>query len=77
MLVVVAVVMAWFNIKLLYKLELERFAMKEELRIHNIHLKLSNEDMAIKMDELEKAKQKYASHLNYQDKFMDIVETLG
>jgi hypothetical protein len=76
-LVVISVILSWLNIKLLYNSELERFLMKEELRVHNINLKLNNEDLVVKMQELEKTKQNYASQLNYQNKFRDLAESLG
>jgi hypothetical protein len=65
--IVLSSFLSWLNIKLLYKFELERFVMKEELRIHNIRLKLGNEDLTAKMSELKQANQEYAGKLKYRD----------
>lgn len=74
---VLSAFLAWLNLKLLYQHELEHFVMQEELRIHNINLQLSNEDLAAKMQELETTRKQYASKLTYQDNFRDLAETLG
>jgi len=65
-----SVFLAWFNIKLLYKFELEHFLMKEALRVNNISIQMS-------MEELEKEKGKYVNKLNYQDKYREMAESLG
>lgn len=67
---------AWINLKLLYKFELERFLMKEELRVHNISINLNNEELISKMTELEGTKNEYAQKLNYQKKVLDIADNL-
>jgi hypothetical protein len=71
------IVLIWINTRQVYKTELENFLMKEELKVHNIDLKLSNEDLVNKMQELENSKKRYAQRLNYQDRFRDIAEGLG
>lgn len=64
---VLSAALSWLNIKLLYKFELERFVMKEELKIHNIGLKLGNEDLTEKMSELKEANKEYVGKLKYRD----------
>jgi hypothetical protein len=75
-LIVLAVVFAWINIRLLYRFELERFVMKEELRVHNISLKLGNEDLAGKMMELQERNKEYVDKLSNQEKYKDAVASL-
>jgi hypothetical protein len=65
--IVLSALLSWLNIKLLYKFELERFVMREELRIHNIGLKLGNEDLTVKMTELKEANKEYVGKLKYRD----------
>ena len=67
---VISAFLAWLNIKLLYKFDLEHFLMKEALRVNNISIQMSMED-------LEKEKGKYINKLNYQDKYRDVVESLS
>jgi hypothetical protein len=76
-LILLSSILAWLNIKLLYRLELENFLMKEELRIHNISLKLGNEELVSKMTSLEKTNKEYANKISYRDKFEDLSERLG
>jgi len=68
---------SWLNVKLLYKYDMEYFLMKEALRINNITIKMTSEEMVGKMLELEKAKGEYETKLNYQDKFRDVSEGLS
>lgn len=75
--IALSTILAWLNLKLLYRHELEHFVMQEELRVHNIHLKLSAEDMAAQVQQLESTSQQYVSKLNYQDNFRDLAESLG
>jgi hypothetical protein len=77
LLMVVATIIAWFNMKLLYKYELEHFAIKEALRVHNINLLLDKKTQDIKLTALEEEKKSYANKLNNQDTFKDIVDSLG
>jgi hypothetical protein len=74
--IVLSVILIWINLRFLYTSELERFLMKEELRVHNISVNLSNEDLINKMVELEGDKNEYAKKLSYQKKVMDISENL-
>lgn len=73
---VLALCLTWLNIKLLYKLELERFIMKEELRIHDIDLKLDNESLAVKMKELTEINTEYQDKLKNKEKYEDVIENL-
>jgi fluoride ion exporter CrcB/FEX len=77
LLIVVSVALAWINIKLLYRFELERFVMKEELRVHNIDLRLGNEDLTNKMSELQEKNKEYSDKLRNQEKYKDITASLG
>jgi len=70
-------VFSWLNVKLLYKYDMEYFLMKESLRINNITIKMTSEEMVGKMLELEKTKGEYANKLNYQDNFRDVAEGLS
>jgi hypothetical protein len=76
LLIVLTIAFAWINVRLLYRFELERFVMKEELRVHNISLKLGNEDLAKKMMELQETNREYVDKLNNQEKYKDIVSSL-
>jgi hypothetical protein len=76
LLIVCTIVFTWINIRLLYRFELERFVMKEELRVHNIDLKLGNEDLAGKMSELQERNKEYADKLSNQEKYQDITSNL-
>jgi hypothetical protein len=76
LLIVLTIAFSWINIKLLYRFELERFVMKEELRVHNITLKLGNEDLTSKMTELQEANKEYIEKLNNQEKYKDVVSSL-
>ncbi len=76
-LILIASGLTWLNIKLLYKFEVEYLLMKEALRVHNIDLKMSNADLAGRMEDLEKTTEHYANSLKYQDKFRDMSESLG
>ncbi len=70
-------VLFWINTRYLYNSELDNFLIREELRKHNVNLRLHNEDLTEKIQNLEKTKQHYLENLNYQDKFRDIAESLG
>jgi hypothetical protein len=74
--IVCSSVLFWINLRLLYRSELERFLMKEELRVHNISIDLSKEDLVSKMVELEGTKNEYAKKLNYQKQVMEMAEDL-
>ncbi len=74
---VLSLVMTWFNIKLLYKFELERFIMKEELRIHNIDLQLGNEELSDKMKRLKETNEEYSKKLDSRDKYEDVINSMG
>jgi hypothetical protein len=76
LIIVFAILFAWFNIRLLYRFELERFVMKEELRVHNIDLKLGNEELAGKMTKLQEKAKEYADKLSNQEKYKDITDNL-
>jgi predicted membrane protein len=69
-------VFAWINLKLLYRYELERFIMKEELRVHNITVNLDTEDLTDKMVELEDKNKEIADKLSSRNRLMDINENL-
>jgi hypothetical protein len=71
-----SILFAWVNSKLLYRFELERFLMREELRVHNIDLKLDKEEMVVKTAEMEKTKEQFKDIISYQNKFRDIAESL-
>jgi hypothetical protein len=73
---VLSSILAWINLKLLYRYELERFIMKEELRVHNITVNLNNEDLTGKMTELEGRNKEIADKLSSRSKLMDINENL-
>lgn len=72
LIVFLSTVLSWLNIKLLYKFELERFAMKEELRINNIDLELGSEELAVKNTELTEVNKTYVDKLNNRESMMDI-----
>lgn len=72
----IGAVLSWFSISLLYRLELEHFLMKEELRVHNIDLKLGEEEMAAKAAALAETNKEYAKKLTYQDTYKDLAERL-
>jgi hypothetical protein len=76
LLIVLTIAFAWINVKLLYRFELERFVMKEELRVHNIDLKLGNEELATKMTQLQETTKEYADKLSNQEKYKDITANL-
>lgn len=69
-----ATILSWLNIKLLYKFESERFIMREELKSHNIHLKLGNEELTNKMGELKKTNEEYSRKLSYRERLFDVIE---
>jgi hypothetical protein len=71
------IILIWLNAKSVYGSELESYLMQEESRVHNINLKISNEDLVGQMKVLEDSKKRYADRLNYQDRFRDIAEGLG
>ena len=50
--------------------------MKEELRVHNIDLKLGNEELVGKMTELQEKTKEYADKLSNQEKYQDITANL-
>jgi hypothetical protein len=76
LLIVLTIAFAWINIKLLYRFELERFVMKEELRVHNIDLKLGNEELVGKMTELQEKTKDYADKLSNQERYKDITQNM-
>jgi hypothetical protein len=76
LLIVCTIVFVWVNIRLLYRLELERFVMKEELRVHNIDLRLGNEDLVGKMTQLQEKNKEYADKLSNQEKYQDVTSNL-
>jgi len=76
LLIVITVSFAWINIRLLYRFELERFVMKEELRVHNIDLKLGNEELVGKMAKLQETTKEYADKLSNQEKYKDVIANL-
>ncbi len=69
-----ATILAWVNSKLLYKFELERYIMREELKAHNIALKTSNEALSGEMTELKKTNEEYIGKLSYRERLNDIIE---
>jgi hypothetical protein len=73
LLIVFTITFAWINIRLLYRLELERFVMKEELKVHNINLQLGNEDLISKTKELQKKNSECVDKLDNRENYMDIV----
>lgn len=77
LLTVVAATLAWFNMKLLYKYELEHFTMREALRVHNIALTLDKKTQDVKLIELEETKKEYQDKLNHQDKLKNVLDALG
>jgi ABC-type transport system involved in cytochrome bd biosynthesis fused ATPase/permease subunit len=76
LLIVLTIIFSWINIRLLYRFELERFVMKEELRVHNIDLKLGNEELADKMTKLQETTKEYADKLSNQEKYKDVTSNL-
>jgi hypothetical protein len=76
LLIVSIIIFAWVNIRLLYRFELERFVMKEELRVHNIDLKLGNEELVGKMAKLQETTKEYADKLSNQGKYKDVIANL-
>jgi len=74
LLIVFTVVFAWINIRLLYRLELERFVMREELRVHNISLQLGNEDLVSKTKELQEKNNECIDKIDNREKYMDVIE---
>jgi hypothetical protein len=76
-LIAITTVLFWLNVKFLYHSELENFLINTELKKHNVNLKLSNEDLAGKIQDLEKTGKHYRENLVYQEKFRDIAEALG
>ena len=76
LLIVCTIIFTWVNIRLLYRFELERFVMKEELRVHNIDLKLGNEELVGKMTELQEKTKDYADKLSNQEKYKDAISDL-
>jgi len=74
LLIVFTVIFAWINIRLLYRLELERFVMKEELRVHNITLQLGNEDLVSKSKELQEKNNGCVDKLENREKYMNAIE---
>jgi len=76
LLIVLTIILAWINIRLLYRFELERFVMKEELRVHNIDLRLGNEELVGKMTELQETTKEYADKLSNQEKYKDVIGSL-
>lgn len=64
---------AWLNTKLVYKIELERFLMREELKIHNISLALGNEELTSRMGDLEEEHKVIIDKLNNKEKYKDAV----
>ena len=76
LMIVLSIAFTWINIRLLYRFELERFIMKEELRVHNIDLKLGNEDLIGKMSKLQEKNKEYADKLSNQEKYKDIIASV-
>lgn len=70
-------ILSWINIRLLYSSEMENFLITQELKKHNVNLKMDNQGLAEKIQDLEVSKNRYLENLNYQDKFRDIAEALG
>lgn len=66
----------WFNVKLLYRYDLEHLLMRESLKSHNIDLTTEKEDLRKKMIQLEQEKQQYADKLNTQVVWQDMADTL-
>jgi hypothetical protein len=75
-LVVISTTLAWVNVRLLYRFELERLVMKEELRVHNISLKLGNEELTNNVTRLKETNEEYAGKLSHRDKYGDIIGSL-
>ena len=66
---------AWINAKSLYRSEQERLVMREALRINNIHLELSKENLSNKVVELQKEKEQVSSKINNMESLKDIVDS--
>ena len=71
LLIILSTILSWLNSKLVYKMELERFLLREQLRIHNIDLTLGNEDLTTKMRGLEKRNEEFADKLDNREKLQD------
>jgi uncharacterized membrane protein YhdT len=76
LLIILFTAITWINTKLLYKMELERFIFREELRIHNIDLKLGNKELAEKMKGLEQANREFSIKLNERNKYFEAIENV-
>lgn len=66
--------LTWINTKLLYRMELERFFMREELRVHNIDLELGNDELAKRMVELERSNKEISNKLDFRNKYYETLE---
>ena len=75
--IALSTILAWLNAKLIYKLELERFLILEELKIHSIDLQMGNEELTVKMKGLDKTNKEYLDKLNNQEKFGDVIDSLS
>lgn len=73
-LILISTILIWFNMNILYNLELERFMIREELRVRNIKLAMDSEDLGGKLKELEQSEKKAIDRLNYQDTLKTVLE---
>lgn len=76
-LMVMSVIATWLNTKLLYRVEQERYIMKEALRVHNINLETSASDLSSKIHTLEEEKQAVTDKIRNQKHLQDIEDLMG
>ncbi len=76
-LMIMSVVITWLNTKLLYKVEQERYVMKEALRVHNINLETSASDLSSKIHILEEEKQEVTDKIRNQKHLQDIEDLMS
>ena len=71
---VVFAMLMWFGVKRLYEWELERLIAKEEARVRDLGLSLSNEDMKVKVAGLEETKERYLKNLRQMNGVWNLEE---
>jgi hypothetical protein len=74
LLISISAFLIWLNMSTYYKLELDSYLIKEELRVRNIKLSLNSEDLGGKIKELEQNQEKVVDLLNHQQNLKEVID---
>lgn len=72
-----SIIMTWLNAKFLYKLELEKYLITEILRVNNVHLETSSDDLKTQIAKLELENKEITDKFDHRNRLKDIISARG